>query len=120
MSAHGNGPERPEATPFPLARPTNVGRMSPSAKAAAALPVRSLADDLRVRSDDALTALLSERPDLTHPVPSDLGALAVRAAVGVSVARALDRLDRFGLDVVDALAVLPDPTSSAHVAALVG
>src|SRR6478609_2649688 len=82
--------------------------------------VRSLADDLRVRSDDELAALLSERPDLTHPVPSDLGALAVRGTLGVSVARALDRLDRFGLDVVDALCVLPDPTTAADVAALVG
>jgi hypothetical protein len=81
---------------------------------------RSLADDLRGRSDDELAALLRQRPDLTNPVPADVGTLAVRSSTSASVARALDLLDRFSLDVVDALCVLPDPTTAADVAALVG
>ena len=39
---------------------------------------RSLADDLRARSDDELAALLRARPDLVTPVPVDT---AVRLTV---------------------------------------
>lgn len=79
--------------------------------------VRSLADDLRIRGDGELAALLRARADLLGPVPSDLGALAVRAASGPSVARALDRLDLACLQVVDVLCSLPEPTSAATVSA---
>ena len=82
---------------------------------------RSLADDLRRRSDDALAALLQARPDLVHPVPPDLTALVSRASTSVSTARALDRLDAWGLQVVEVVAALPDPTTLDDVAnALVG
>jgi len=78
---------------------------------------RSLADDLRARDDDAIAALLAARPDLVHPVPADLGALATRATTGPSTSRALDRLDTFALQVVTALGALPEPTSYADLAA---
>jgi hypothetical protein len=84
---------------------------SSSARPAAAptAPPRSLAEDLRARSDDAIAALLAARPDLVHPVPADLGALATRATTGPSTARALDRLDVFALQVTTALAALGEP-----------
>ncbi len=82
-----------------------------SRRAPAAARPRSLADDLRTRSDDDLAALLAARPDLVHPVPADLAALATRATTSASTARALDRLDTFALQVVTALAALPDPTT---------
>ena len=44
------------------------------------MPVRSLADDLRGRSDDQLERLLTGRPDLLHPVPADMTALAARSS----------------------------------------
>ncbi len=72
---------------------------------------RSLAEDLRARSDDDLGALLRARPDLLHPVPADLGALATRATTGPSTSRAMDRLDVFELQVVTALAALTEPAS---------
>ncbi|MGE0817573.1 MAG: helicase-associated domain-containing protein [Candidatus Nanopelagicales bacterium] len=78
---------------------------------------RSLAEDLRRRSDDALAALLAARPDLVHPVPADLGALATRATTGPSAARALDRLDTFTLQVTTALAALGDPADLASLQA---
>ena len=72
---------------------------------------RSLAEDLRARDDDALAALLAARPDLVHPVPADLAALATRATTGPATARALDRLDTFTLQVVTALGALTEPTT---------
>ncbi|MFN8157269.1 MAG: helicase C-terminal domain-containing protein [Candidatus Nanopelagicales bacterium] len=83
---------------------------------AAARP-RSLADDLRSRTDDDLAVLLAARPDLVHPVPADLAALATRATTSASTGRALDRLDTFALQVVTALAALPDPTTYADLLA---
>jgi hypothetical protein len=79
---------------------------------------RSLADELRARSDDELVALLRARPDLTAPVPNDVGQLATRATTRASVARALDRLDRASLAVVEAMALLDEPTDVASVADL--
>ena len=92
-----------------VAGPTTVGLMS-------TLP-RSLADDLRSRDDAALAALLRLRPDLVHPVPHDLTQLAVRATTAPAVARALDALDRWTLQVAEVLAALPDPTTRTAVAA---
>ncbi|MFI1970329.1 DNA-binding protein [Streptomyces cinnamoneus] len=70
---------------------------------------RTLAEELRTRPDEALAALLRARPDLLNPVPGDLTQLATRASTRASVVRALDRLDRFALQVAEALAVAPDP-----------
>ncbi|TDE10895.1 helicase C-terminal domain-containing protein [Jiangella asiatica] len=72
-------------------------------------PARSLAEDLRARADDELAALLRARPDLLVPVPVDVSQLAARATTRASAVRALDRLDRFTLQVLDALVVLPSP-----------
>lgn len=81
---------------------------------------RSLADDLRARTDDELAALLRVRPDLLTPIPADIGQLASRATTRTSVARAVDRLDRLTLHVVEALAVLDEPVTPAGVRALLG
>ncbi|MEV0004660.1 helicase-associated domain-containing protein [Micromonospora sp. NPDC050980] len=62
----------------------------------------SLADHLRALPDESLAALLQLRPDLVVPVPADVSALALRAQSRVSVARALDGLDQFTLQVLDA------------------
>lgn len=63
----------------------------------------SLADHLRSLPDDGLATLFELRPDLVVPVPADMSALAARVQSRVSVARALDGLDRFTLEVLDAL-----------------
>jgi hypothetical protein len=67
-------------------------------------PPRSLADQLRGWSTGELTALLELRPDLAVPAPADSAQLAARAATRTSVLRALDRLDRLQLTVLEAVA----------------
>jgi Helicase conserved C-terminal domain len=91
---------------------------SAPAPAGQATAVRSLADALRAADDERLAGLLQLRPDLTQPVPADMTELVARATSATSVARALDELDRNQLWVVDALAVLPSPSTSSAVAAV--
>ena len=83
-------------------------------------PVRSLADDVRGRSDDQLRALVRRRPDLARPAPSDLTSLAARAGTRASVQRALDGLDRGHLQVLEALVVAGDPVDLDQAATLLG
>ena len=79
---------------------------------------RSLTDELRSRPDDALAALLRDRPDLAVPLPPDLSALGVRAAGRLSVQRALDALDAPSLQVLEIVAVLPEPVAPGQVSKL--
>jgi XPB/Ssl2-like helicase family protein/WYL domain-containing protein len=82
---------------------------------------RSLADWLRGVADDDLAALLTARPDLAVPVPPDLAVLSARATTRPSTGAAIDRLDRWSLEVLDTIAAQPDPTSlDVVIAALAG
>jgi hypothetical protein len=54
---------------------------------------RTLADDLRSRTDAELVELLTARPDLVNPIPSDMRALTTRAATAPSISRFLDDVD---------------------------
>src|SRR5690606_41975838 len=73
---------------------------------------------LRALPDEGLGALLHLRPDLVVPVPSDFSALAGRAQGRVSVARALDELDQFTLEILDGLRYVRGRGSTASVETL--
>jgi hypothetical protein len=76
---------------------------------------RSLADELRGRTDDELLTLLRARPDVAVPRPNDFGTLVARAASRASVQRAIDGLDTAQLQVLEVLAVLPEAVSPGEV-----
>ena len=73
------------------------------------MEIRSFADYLRSLDDAALLALFESRSDLTSPVPSDIASLAVRASSIPSLVRAVDSLNRWQLQVLEAAAVLNEP-----------
>jgi hypothetical protein len=79
---------------------------------------RSLADDVRDRSDDQLADLLRRRQDLARPAPADLSALAARAGTRASVQRAVDSLDLAHLQVLEAALATASPVDPAAVGAL--
>jgi hypothetical protein len=81
---------------------------------------RTLAEALRTWDDAALGQLLQRRPDLATPIPADTSQLAARATTNASAARAINRLDEFGVDLLEALSALPEPVDLATLATGVG
>lgn len=67
-----------------------------------------IAGDLSSRSDADLVTLLRNRPDLAHPAPRTVEALAARALSPGSLRRALDGLDRAHLAALEAAIVAAD------------
>ena len=80
---------------------------------------RTLAESLRTWDEEALTELLHARPDWAGR-RRVLAALAARSTGGSSIGWALDQLDAWRRVVAEALAALPDPSSTADVAELLG
>lgn len=84
---------------------------------------RTFTDAIRERPDEALVALLRERPDLASPSPSTLRSLAARASSRTSLERALARVDAPTLQVLEAVLVLEterEAVTPAAVAVAVG
>ncbi|MBX6384781.1 MAG: hypothetical protein IRZ07_17730, partial [Microbispora sp.] len=75
---------------------------------------------LRGRSDERLRALVAARPELMTPVPAHIDGLASRACSPSAIGRALDRLDRFSLAVLETLALRPGPADRAPLLSLLG
>ena len=82
------------------------------------MEIRSYADYLRALDDAALISMFNHRPDLVTPVPPDMASLAVRASSAPSLARAVDALNKWQLQVLEVCAILPEPFSEKDVTAL--
>ena len=63
-------------------------------------------DWLRSQDDASLITLLSRRPDLAIPAPTDFGTLAARVNQAPSVWRAMEGVSRFDLELITALVLL--------------
>lgn len=77
--------------------------------------IRALSKELEARSDDSLRSLFSARPDLISPGVPDFAALAARASGRVSVQRALERLNRPEMQVLETLHLCTN-TDTGHSA----
>jgi hypothetical protein len=82
------------------------------------MEMRSFSDYLRSVDDAALISLFSARPDLVTPVPPDIASLAVRACSAPSLARAIDSLDKWQLQVLEAVVSVNEPFAEKTIASL--
>ena len=80
--------------------------------------MRSFSDYLRSVDDAALLDLFTARPDLVTPVPPDIASLAVRACSAPSLARAIDWLNQWQFQVLEAAASLNEPFLEKSVVTL--
>ena len=82
------------------------------------MEMRSFSDYLRSVDDAALLDLFTARPDLVTSVPPDIASLAVRACSAPSLARAIDSLNQWQFQVLEAAASLNEPFLEKSVVTL--
>ena len=78
----------------------------------------TFADDLRARSDDELAELFRLRPDLINPIPADLTTLASRATSAPSLIRAIESLNQWQLQVLEATSLFEDSFTANEIVEL--
>ena len=78
----------------------------------------TFAEELRARSDEDLAAIFKYRPDLVTPVPNDFSSLAARATSTPSLVRALDSLNLWHHQIIEAACVLPEPFKKSELIAV--
>lgn len=79
------------------------------------ITVPSFADELRTRSDEDLNDIFKLRPDLVSPVPNDFSALAARATSTPSLVRAIDSLNLWHFQIVEAACALAEPFKKSEL-----
>jgi hypothetical protein len=82
------------------------------------MEIRSYAQYLRSLDDLSLTALFQLRPELISPVPADIANLALRASSVPSLVRAVDSLNKWQLQLLEAAAVLEEPFTEKELLAV--
>lgn len=82
------------------------------------MEMRSFSDYLRSVDDAAFVSLFSARPDLVTPVPPDIASLAVRACSAPSLARAIDSLNKWQLQVLETTVNVNDPFTEKTIISL--
>ena len=78
----------------------------------------TFADELRSRSDEELANIFRLRPDLVTPVPNDFSALAARATSTPSLVRAIDSLNLWQYQIIEAACALPEPFKKSELVAV--
>ena len=78
----------------------------------------TFADELRSRSDEDLANIFRLRPDLVTPVPNDFSALSARATSTPSLVRALDSLNLWHYQIIEAACTLPEPFKKSELVAV--
>lgn len=78
----------------------------------------TFADELRSRSDEDLANIFKLRPDLVTPVPNDFSALAARATSTPSLVRALDSLNLWHYQIIEAACALAEPFKKSELVAV--
>ena len=78
----------------------------------------TFADELRARTDDALASIFKLRPDLVSPVPNDFSALTARATSTPSLVRALDSINMWHYQIIEAACALPEPFKKSEIVAV--
>ena len=78
----------------------------------------TFADELRSRSDEDLASIFRLRPDLVTPVPNDFSALSARATSTPSLVRALDSLNLWHYQIIEAACALPEPFKKSELVAV--
>ena len=82
------------------------------------MEMRSFSDYLRSVDDAAFVSLFSARPDLVTPVPPDIASLAVRACSAPSLARAIDSLNKWQLQVLETTVNVNEPFTEKTIISL--
>ena len=82
------------------------------------MEMRSFSDYLRSVDDAAFLNLFSSRPDLVTPIPPDIASLAVRACSPPSLARAIDSLNKWQFQVLEAACALNEPFTVKRIIAI--
>ena len=75
----------------------------------------TFADELRARSDDELVRLFELRPDLITPIPADIASFATRATSAPSLIRAIESLNRWQLNLLEACAIFENTFTANEV-----
>lgn len=82
------------------------------------METRSFADYLRGLDDTSLLALFALRPDIVSPVPQELSSLAIRANSAPSLSRAVETLNEWQFQVLEACAALDEPMAEKEIISL--
>jgi Helicase conserved C-terminal domain len=80
----------------------------------------SITSELSEFTEDQLLRLFQARPDLASPAPRDLSVVGTRAASWASINLCMITLNRACLQLLDALCLLPQPTTIASLIRLLG
>ncbi|MDP1720623.1 MAG: helicase-associated domain-containing protein [Candidatus Nanopelagicaceae bacterium] len=82
------------------------------------METRSFTDYLRGLDDAALLTMFALRPDIVSPVPPELSSLAIRANSAPSLSRAVDSLNEWQFQVLEACTALNEPMTEKEILSL--